>query len=310
MEPQTSPSPQQDDMPVLVVGGTGMLGQQVVERLIASGKRVRALVRPTSQTDALSSAGVELAVGDLMQRDSLGPALEKVDAVITTAAGYTGHTPGDTIETDYAGNANLADAAADAGVRRFVFTSILTCDQAPTVPHFWAKKVMEDHLAERGVPFVALRPGAFLDQVGVWGGGNGWAEGKLSWVGDLDALLTFVYTADLAKYLVAAIDAPVSDGERIDIGWDRPVSFRELARTGSDLLGHNVEAVAIDPAWLRQPDQSEEANRDFTAMVDHFNSGRYVADIRRQEEVFGRAPTAKDALGRRLAAIGQLPARA
>jgi uncharacterized protein YbjT (DUF2867 family) len=297
-------------MTVLVVGGTGMLGQQVVERLIASGKRVRALVRPTSQTDALRSAGVELAVGDLMQRDSLGPALEEVDAVITTAAGYTGHTPGDTIETDYAGNANLADAAADAGVRRFVFTSILTCEQTPQVPHFWAKKIMEDHLAERNVPFVALRPGAFLDQVGVWGGGNGWADGKVSWVGDIDVLLTFVYTADLAGYLAAAVDAPVSVGERIDIGWDRPVSFRELARTGSKLLGRDVEAVAVDPAWLRQPDQSEEANRDFTAMVDHFNSGRYVADIRRQSEVFGRAPTAEDALSRRLAAMGQSPARA
>jgi uncharacterized protein YbjT (DUF2867 family) len=297
-------------MTVLVVGGTGMLGQQVVERLIASGKRVRALVRPTSQTDALRSAGVELAVGDLMQRDSLGPALEEVDAVITTAAGYTGHTPGDTIETDYAGNANLADAAADAGVRRFVFTSILTCEQTPQVPHFWAKKIMEDHLAERNVPFVALRPGAFLDQVGVWGGGNGWADGKVSWVGDIDVLLTFVYTADLAGYLAAAVDAPVSVGERIDIGWDRPVSFRELARTGSKLLGRDVEAVAVDPAWLRQPDQSEEPNRDFTAMVDHFNSGRYVADIRRQSEVFGRAPTAEDALSRRLAAMGQSPARA
>jgi uncharacterized protein YbjT (DUF2867 family) len=297
-------------MTVLVVGGTGMLGQQVVERLIASGKRVRALVRPTSQTDALRSAGVELAVGDLMQRDSLGPALEEVDAVITTAAGYTGHTPGDTIETDYAGNANLADAAADAGVRRFVFTSILTCEQTPQVPHFWAKKIMEDHLADRNVPFVALRPGAFLDQVGVWGGGNGWADGKVSWVGDIDVLLTFVYTADLAGYLAAAVDAPVSVGERIDIGWDRPVSFRELARTGSKLLGRDVEAVAVDPAWLRQPDQSEEPNRDFTALVDHFNSGRYVADIRRQSEVFGRAPTAEDALSRRLAAMGQSPARA
>jgi len=310
MEPQTNPSSLHDDMPVLVVGGTGMLGQQVVERLIASGKRVRALVRPTSQTDALRSAGVELAVGDLMQRDSLGPALEDVDAVITTAAGYTGHTPADTIETDYVGNANLADAAADAGVRRFVFTSILTCDQTPRVPHFWAKKIMEDRLAERSVPFVALRPGAFLDQVGVWGGSNGWSDGRVSWVGDIDVRLTFVYTADLAGYLAAAVDAPVSVGERIDIGWDRPVSFRELARSGSKLLGRDVEAVAVDPAWLRQLDQSEEANRDFTAMVDHFNSGRYVADIRRQSEVFGRVPTAEDALSRRLAAMGLAPARA
>ena len=294
------------DSTVLVVGGTGMLGRQVVDRLFARGKRVRALVRSTSKTDDLEAAGAELAVGDLLQRDSLRSALEGVDAVVTSAAGYTGHTPGDTIETDYAGNANLADAAADVGVRRFVFTSILTCDQTPEVPHFWAKKIMEDHLAERGVPFVSLRPGAFLDGVGMWGGSNGWVDGRLSWVGDLDIPLTFVYTADLAGYLAASVDAPVSAGERIDIGWDRAVNFRELARIGSDVLGRDIEAVAMDPAWLRRPDLSDEANRDFTAMVDHFNSGRYVADTYRQAEVFEPVPTAEDAIRRRLAAFGEL----
>src|SRR5205807_10631832 len=110
---------------VLVVGGTGKLGSQVVDRLIARGKRVRALVRPTSQTGALVAKGVELANGDLLELESLRPALDGVDAVVTSAAGYTGHTPGDTIETDRTGNLNLIDAAKEAGVRRFVFTSIL-----------------------------------------------------------------------------------------------------------------------------------------------------------------------------------------
>ena len=165
--------------------------------MLGDGKRVRALVRPASNTDAPQAAGVEFVVGDLLQPESLRRALNGVDSVVTSAAGYTGHTPGDTIETDYTGNKNLADAAADVGVRRFVFTSILTCDQTPNIPHFWAKKVTEDRLAERGVPFVSLRPGAFLDMVGIWGGSNGWADGRLSWVGSLDAPLTFAYTADL-----------------------------------------------------------------------------------------------------------------
>ena len=49
-------------------------------------------------------------------------------------------------------------------MRRLVFTSILTCDQTPDVPHFWHKALMERYLAEIGVPYVALRPGAFVDQ--------------------------------------------------------------------------------------------------------------------------------------------------
>ena len=51
--------------PVLMVGGTGMLGGQVVAALLSRGKRVRALVRPASNAAALERAGVEIARGDL-----------------------------------------------------------------------------------------------------------------------------------------------------------------------------------------------------------------------------------------------------
>lgn len=295
------------EKPVLVVGATGALGHRIAERLLASGKRVRALVRPTSNTQSLQAAGVELVEGDLMRPDSLGRALDGVDAVVSSAAGYTGHTPGDTIATDYAGNENLADAAAEAGVRRFVLTSILTCDQTPNVPHFWAKKLMEDRLAERGVPFVSLRPGAFLDMVGMWGGSNGWADGRLAWVGSLDVPLTFVYTSDLAGYLAAAVDAPVAAGERIDIGWDRPVNFRELARIGGEVIGRDIDVFAMPIAGRPAPDRSEDGGGDLAAMVDWFATGRYVADTRRQGEVFGPVPTAENAVRRRLVAAGLSP---
>lgn len=56
-------------------------------------------------------------------------------------------------------------AAAAAGLRRFVFTGILGSDQAPDVPHFLHKTPAEIYLAEVGVPYVSVRPGAFLDQV-------------------------------------------------------------------------------------------------------------------------------------------------
>ena len=51
------------DGPVVVVGGTGMLGGQVVTALLSRGKRVRALVRPRSDAAHLVRAGVEIARG-------------------------------------------------------------------------------------------------------------------------------------------------------------------------------------------------------------------------------------------------------
>jgi uncharacterized protein YbjT (DUF2867 family) len=288
---------------VLVVGGTGMLGSQIVDRLIARGKRVRALVRPTSRTEHLVEAGVELASGDLLEPASLRRALEGVDAVVTSAAGYTRHTAGDTIETDGSGNRNLIDAAAEIGVRRFVFTSILNCHETPNVPHFWAKKLAEDELAERGVPFVALRPGAFVDQFGMWGG-DGFAAGRVAWTGDSTVPLTFVYTPDLADNLAGAVDADVSDNERIDIGWDRPLSARELAEIAGRILGRDLEFMEMDPAQIRRPGMSDEAFTDLLAMFEYFRSGRYVANTHRQAEVFGSVPVAEDTVRRRLAALG------
>lgn len=80
-----------NDGPVLVVGGTGMLGGQVVTELLARGKQVRALVRPGSDGSRLEAAGAQVARGDMLDPASLSRAMEGVDAVITSAAGYTRH---------------------------------------------------------------------------------------------------------------------------------------------------------------------------------------------------------------------------
>jgi len=76
-------------MPVLVVGGTGFLGRQVVAALRSREKLVRALVRPGSDASALEKSGVEVVRGDMMGPASLETAIEGVDAVVTSAAGYT-----------------------------------------------------------------------------------------------------------------------------------------------------------------------------------------------------------------------------
>jgi uncharacterized protein YbjT (DUF2867 family) len=292
---------------VLVVGGTGMLGGQVVSELLSSGKRVRALVRPTSDAKRLESDGVEIARGDMMDPESLLQAMDGADAVVSTAAGYTRHSKGDTDEIDIIGNQNLAHAASRAGVNRFVLTSILTCDQTPQVPHFWHKKLAEDRLEELGVPFVALRPGGFLDMITQMGG-NPFAKRRLMWFGSPTIPLTFVLTQDLASYLADAVDAPGVDGQRIDIGWDRPVSMEEITEISGRLLGEQIRLWSIPAALINTAGavagKFNPMIKDLTAMMRWFQTGRYVADTTRQREVFGQLPTAEDAIGRLIRSLG------
>ena len=263
----------QKTAPVLVVGGTGFLGSKVVAELLARGKSVRALVRPGSDATTLEQAGAHVARGDMMDPRSLAAAMDGVDAVVTSAAGYTRHRKGDTPVTDTVGNANLIGAAHAAGARRFVLTSILTCDQTPDVPHFWHKKLAEDRLEELGVPFVALRPGGFL-----------------------------------AACLAAAVDAPGVEGQRIDIGWDRPVSMRDVADIAGGLLGRRIRVRTIPLGLLHAlgalPTPAKTAIRDLTAMLDWFQTGGCVADTARLREVFGSVPRAEDAIARMLSALG------
>ncbi len=205
---------------------------------------MRALVRPTSDAKSLERAGVEIVRGDMMDPPSLLQAMDEADAVVSTAAGYTRHSKGDTDKIDTIGNRNLADAACRTGIRRFVFTSILTCDQTPQVSHFWHKKLAEDGLEEFGVPFVSLRPGAFLDMITQMSG-DSFAKRRLMWFGSPTILLTFVLTQDLAAYLADAVDAPGVDGQRIDIGWDRPVNIEEIAQISGRLLGQQIRVRTI-----------------------------------------------------------------
>lgn len=285
-------------LPVLVVGATGSLGGQVVNELLSRGKTVRALVRPTSDASRLESQGVEIARGDMLDVDSLVAAMKGADAVITTAAGYTrgGKNAND---TDTIGNANLAEAAHRAGIRRFVFTSILTSDQTPQVPHFWHKKLAEDKLEQLGVPFVALRPGAFLDQIAT-SAGNPTDKGRIIWIGKTTVPLTFVRTSDLAGYLAAAVDADAEDGERIDIGWDRPVSMREVAEVIGARAGRKIRVWPVPSAVARVAGaiggRFMPLIGDLAAMFRWFDTGRYVADTRRQAQLFGPVPAAEESL--------------
>jgi uncharacterized protein YbjT (DUF2867 family) len=285
--------------PVLVVGATGNLGGKVVDALLARGKEVRALVRPSTDPGTLEARGATIARGDMLDRDSLVRAMTGTDAVISTAAGYTrGGEQAHDIDT--VGNANLAEAAKVAGVRRFVLTSILTCDRTPDVPHFWHKKLTEDRLEQLGVPFVALRPGAFLDQILQMRGGNPFEKGSLTWFGSPQVKLTFVLTTDLARYLAEAVDAPVREAERIDIGWDRPVSMNEIARIGSRITGRLVTVRSIPLGLLTSigavVGRWAPFVPDMAAMIRWFDTGNYVADTTRQAEVFGAVPTAEEAV--------------
>ncbi len=111
-------------MKALVTGATGFIGSHVVDRLLEREDEVRALVRRSSDVSYLKERGVELVSGDITDADSLPAAVAGVDVVYHAAAMVSDWGPWRDYETvTIGGTRNVLEAAARAGVPRFVHVS-------------------------------------------------------------------------------------------------------------------------------------------------------------------------------------------
>ncbi len=112
-------------MPVLVTGGTGFLGVNLVRLLTMRGRAVRVLCRPNSARVGLESELIEFCTGDVTDRESLAAAMDGCDGVYHLA-GWVHVTPwgrSDAWRINVEGTRNVCEAAIRAGVQRLVHTS-------------------------------------------------------------------------------------------------------------------------------------------------------------------------------------------
>jgi dihydroflavonol-4-reductase len=111
--------------PVLVTGGTGFLGRALVERLSSAGGRVKALARSDASSSQLAALGAEPLRGDVLNLDELVIAMRGCDVVYHAAGAnaFCLRDPSPMFEVNVGGSRNVVFAAAQAGVRRVVYTS-------------------------------------------------------------------------------------------------------------------------------------------------------------------------------------------
>ena len=293
---------------VILAGATGFLGEKIAKELIAQDTHVRALVRATSNRTKLEKLGItDFVTGDMMDPASLEKALAqspKADTVVASAAGYTRHTKGDNPKTDTDGYKNLANATKAANISRFVLLSILECDKAPEVPHFYNKHLAEEYLREIGQPFIALRAGAFLDQA------KDFVLPKVQ-TGIFPAIVTgvslgMIYTGDLARYIaMAAISVPDSElGITVDVGWDKPVSGEDISEAFSKVLGKKVVSKPAFPGFvvniaLPVIGIFNPGIKDMHSMLKWIKTGVYKSkNTQKQKELFSDLPTVEEAVKR------------
>jgi len=282
---------------ILVVGATGFLGSKIQRQLEQNPTiTLRAMSRRGAPADA--TAAVEWVHGDLMDPASLDAALKGVDVVVSSANGYMKET----IDADFQGNKNLIEAAARAGVKRFVFLSIVACEAAPEVPHFHAKKVAEDLIKGSGLPYVFVRAPAFLDQSADYVA-DGVKVGRFYALGDKTTQWSYVLTDDLAFAIAKAATYPSEDitNQTIDIGWrDGAKNQHEIAELIAQITGKPLSLWVVPwivfSVMVRLVKPFSELGYDLIRMFLFFRTGRFVSDTTKQAHFFGPAPTAREAI--------------
>lgn len=245
---------------ILVVGATGVLGGMITQRFLGQGKSVRILVRRNSPAEqmalqgmatspqALIGGGAQPVYGDLKDRGSLGAACEGIETLITTAnSAMRGGE--DTVDTvDRQGNRNLIDAASAAGVRQFIFTSVLAADLHSPVPLFQAKAETEAALAQSGMPYTVLAPNYFIESwAGMVVGMPLAAHQPVTLVGQGQRLHSLISAGDVAAFAVATVGHPAAINRRLALGGPEPVSWLGVVDAFSRAVGQKLPVQFVAP---------------------------------------------------------------
>jgi nucleoside-diphosphate-sugar epimerase len=258
-------------MRTLVTGATGRVGSRFVPRLLEQEGEVVVLVRDEARGEPLRRRGAEVVAGDLRDAATRKRAVDGVDAVVHLAASFRGVPDEEAVEVNRTATVELARAAVDAGVGRFVLASTNLVygagrgrpageDDPPRPPE-------AAYPASKAAAEAALQELHRSDGLGVrvarlafvYGEGDPHLAESLMWARRWPAhkRLHLVHHADVAQGLVRALRAGGVDGGTWNLADDAPVTAVELHRL-------NHEPRAEDPAGQPADDDPWEGIVDTT----------------------------------------------
>jgi nucleoside-diphosphate-sugar epimerase len=253
---------------IALTGATGYTGGRLLDRFRAEGHEVAALARKPPA----AREGVRWVAGDLADEAAIARLVEGAEAVVHVAAVYrtAGHPDSYYRDVNVGGTARLLEAAARAGVKRFVHTSTVGVhgdvksppadEDAPLAPGdvYQRTKAEGEALAmdfhrRRGVPVAVVRPAA------IYGPGEtrllklfrAIARGRYAVVGSGRPFYHPVYIDDLVEGYRLALLRPEAVGEAFILGGPRYVSQRELAQLVARATGGRVLPVRIPAAPIQ-----------------------------------------------------------
>jgi len=274
----------------LVVGATGLVGQQVALGLRRQGRAVRALVRGGARHEKagpLISAGIEIVDADLTKPESLPSACAGVETVISTATSMPHGKDDGLRRVDHDGTLALIDTAERSGVHHFVYTSY-SGNIRMVSPLETAKRSCEARLLAGKMRATILRPSYFMEMWLSPALGFDPASGRARIYGPGDAKVSYISFHDVVSLAIAAAAKPPDSSVILEMGGPEPISQLDALAIFEQTLGKKIATEKVPLAALEEQHRSTDPlQKTFSALMIAYARGDVIPGSRETARRYG-----------------------
>lgn len=230
-------------MSILVIGGTGTLGRQIVKQALNDGYQIKCLVRDFRRSSFLKDWGAELVYGDLSIPSTLPLALKGVTVVIDSAtirstSNYTSET------IDWRGKLALLEAAKLVGVKKFMYFSVLNAAKNPSIPLMDLKLKMENELEKSGLNYTIFQCSGFFQGL-ISQYALPVLESETIWLPGDSSPVAYLDTQDAAKAVIHTLNEPSYDSKKVSLIGEKFWTPKEIIQLCERLSGKTAKISYI-----------------------------------------------------------------